>query len=79
MNSGYKIEIMGGEKLYRAVVLPIALIIVAYIGYIIVDNLSKITAGFSETGWYLYGVLIIAIAGIISYNWYDLIRSGFRY
>lgn len=67
---------MSENKLFRAIGLPIALLIIAYIGYVTVDALIKATPGFADSGWYIYTALISAIVFIIGYNWYDLIRSN---
>jgi hypothetical protein len=59
-------------------ILPIVLIIVAFIGYVIVKALAKAEPEFGEYGWYLYGLMIFAIGSFMVYSWLQKLR-GPRY
>ena len=70
MQRGYN-----GSTISRLLVLPIVLIIIAFVGFVIVKTLVDIEPEFGNTGWEIYGTTILAIIAFIAYSWLQGIRG----
>ncbi len=60
---------MSNNLIAMLIAVPVALVFTLYICYLLVSAFATATPGFGATGWYIFGIMVTAVAGFLAYHW----------